>query len=212
MTINYTTIGPIDAKMTAKPREGEGMALEREVTVVAFGWNNSEPEQITGVWALGGPAGARGLAFIRRSQIERLEPISGLNERAIRALEEVTEAFSERDEAVRQAHAAERVAVAATHAAIRALRERDVAVTDELAAERVAVAATRAAARAHRERDVAESDELAAQRAAGAATEAAFEALAERDVALKEKRPATRRAPQKRPSPGRAARSTKRPR
>ena len=147
MPINYTTIGPINAKMTAKPREGEVKPPEGEVTVVAFGWNDAEPEQITGVWALGAPPKPPGLAFIPRSQIQSLEPTNGLNDRAMRALEEVTEAFNKRDEAVRQAYAAERVAVTATLAAIRALRERDVIRLDELALERLVIATTQAAAR-----------------------------------------------------------------
>lgn len=120
MPTNYTTIGPITAKIAA-----EGLEQPEDVTVVAFGWTNAEPEQITGVWVLGA-AGAPGLAFFPGSQIQSLEPTSGASERAIMiaadALERADRAREERDEAVREALVAEVVAAVESRAAAEAAK------------------------------------------------------------------------------------------
>ena len=87
MSINYTTIGPITAKLTA-----EGQKETTEVTVVAFGWNDAEPEKNTGVWVLGK---APGLAFLPANEISSLEPMSGASERAIMMAADALEAVRE---------------------------------------------------------------------------------------------------------------------
>ena len=61
MAMNYTTVGPVKAMLCAREHQ------DTEVTVLAFGWNDAEPEKIAGVWALGA---APGLTFIPESQIE----------------------------------------------------------------------------------------------------------------------------------------------
>jgi len=56
MAVNYTTIGPIDTTLHV---EGEQVQAQ----IVAFGWDDANPTQVTGYW-LFGPEVNNGMAFI----------------------------------------------------------------------------------------------------------------------------------------------------
>ena len=61
MAINYTTIGPLSATVRTD-------AGKREAEIVAFGWDDHDPERVTGYWILGKSVPA-GLVFVAPSQI-----------------------------------------------------------------------------------------------------------------------------------------------
>ena len=153
MSINYTPIGPITARLTTAGREEEEA---KEVTVVAFGWTDAEPKQNTGVWVLGN---APGLAFLPVNEIRSLEPMSGAGERAIMiaadALETADKAREERDAAVREALVADIVAAVESRAAAQAREQLDEAMREVLVAEVVAAVESRAAVQARQELDEA---------------------------------------------------------
>jgi hypothetical protein len=142
--INYTTIGAINARLK---RSG---LPEAEVTVVAFGWTDAEPEAYTGVWVLGSALKTDGLTFISADEIDSLEPQTPAAETALaranaeiaRALRDAEEAKLERDAAIRRADAAGAVALVEEEVIREVEVERDVARQEARIAEDVAVAAT----------------------------------------------------------------------
>jgi hypothetical protein len=153
MSINYTPIGPITARLTTAGREEEEAT---EVTVAAFGWTDAEPEQSTGVWVLGN---APGLAFLPANEIRSLEPMSEAHERTIMiaadALEKADKAREEREEAVREALVADIVAAVESRAAAQAREQLDEAMREVLVAEVVAAVESRGAAQAREQLDEA---------------------------------------------------------
>src|ERR1700722_9044305 len=81
MPINHTAIGPVWARMIS--------AEQTEVTVVAFGWDDADPERSTGVWVLGAD---RSLTFIRDSSVRSLTPLTQVGVAALREeLEDATQ-------------------------------------------------------------------------------------------------------------------------
>jgi hypothetical protein len=163
--INYTTIGAINARLK---RSG---LPEAEVTVVAFGWTDAEPEAYTGVWVLGSALKTDGLTFISANEIDSLQPHTPAAETALaranaeiaranadigRALREAEEAKLERDAAIRRADAAGAVALVEEEAIREVEVERDVARQETRIAEEVAVAATEHALEADAKLDTLE--------------------------------------------------------
>jgi hypothetical protein len=61
MAIHYTTIGPIGATFRTDGRKADA-------EIVAFGWDDAEPEKVTGYWMLGKSVPGN-LAFMLPSQI-----------------------------------------------------------------------------------------------------------------------------------------------
>ncbi len=88
MAINYTAINPLTATLATTPGY-TGVPPGNEVTVLAFGWADAEPETTTGVWVLGQDAGQ--VIFVPASGIERLEPCNPKLEAAIEETRETAD-------------------------------------------------------------------------------------------------------------------------
>src|ERR1700733_15114718 len=77
MPANNTAIGPFTAILKRREVMEEAELIEEaEVMVVAFGWNDTAPQQCSGVWVAGVTVGSPGLEFIPSNSIDALLPIS----------------------------------------------------------------------------------------------------------------------------------------
>lgn len=116
MAINYTATSAINALLTTT--DGDGDALrEAEVTLLAFGWADAQPETNTGVWVLGTATGE--VTFIPARAIMGLRPrpsnvesaLIGIREEAAEAHRVASELQLRFDQVMPQVQAAADLAV-----------------------------------------------------------------------------------------------------
>ncbi len=69
MAVHYTTIGPIDTVLHLHEGDAE---MRKSVRIVAFGWDDAEPETVTGYWVFGQDIKPPGLAFFPAAGITSL--------------------------------------------------------------------------------------------------------------------------------------------
>lgn len=128
MAINYTATSAIRAWLTTID-ESANTLREEEVTLLAFGWADAQPETSTGVWVLGATTG--GVTFIPAPVITGLKPcpshvesaLLGIKEEAAEAQRLASDLQLRFDQVMPQVRAAEGLAVGAMEVAVEAKEE-----------------------------------------------------------------------------------------
>lgn len=131
MAINYTATSAINAWLTTTDADGDTQC-EYEVTLLAFGWADTQPETTTGIWVLGAATG--GLKFIPARALMGLTPrpshvesaLLGIKEEAAEAQRVASDLQLRFDEVMPGVRAAEGLAVGGMAVAGEAKEEAEV--------------------------------------------------------------------------------------
>jgi hypothetical protein len=74
MAVQYTSIGPINSRYTFHNDGGSTVTIQGQI--VAFGWDDAEPETVTGFWVHSPDLKPPGLHFFPAAGITDVERVN----------------------------------------------------------------------------------------------------------------------------------------